>query len=108
MIKEGNNAVAVAVAAVDLSVVAALVDHLEEVLVASTKTIVVRLLKIQKTISPCVRYVTRKSIQHRSVSIGLKKTMWRSPPRVFLAVRVCLWDFVDNLGITYEFFVSHF
>jgi hypothetical protein len=44
--KEGNNAVAVAT--VDLSVVAAPVDHQEEVLVASTTTIVARarLLKI--------------------------------------------------------------
>jgi hypothetical protein len=77
MAKEGNNAVAVA--AVDLSVVAIAtpVDHQEEVLTASTTTIVARLLKIQKTIDPCVRYVTRKGkdIQQRSVGTGLKKTM---------------------------------
>jgi hypothetical protein len=30
------------------------------------------------------------------------------PPRVFLAVRVCLWGFVGNPGITYESFVSLF
>jgi outer membrane cobalamin receptor len=73
--KEGNNAVAVAT--VDLSVVAAPVDHQEEVIVASTTTIVARarLLKIQKTIGPGVRYVTRKDIQQRSVGTGLKKTM---------------------------------
>jgi hypothetical protein len=30
------------------------------------------------------------------------------PPRVFLAVRVCLCGFVGNPGITYESFVSLF
>jgi len=73
MAKEGNNAVAVV--AMDLSVVAAPVDHPEEVLVASTTTIITRLLKIQKTIGPCVRYVTRKGIQQSPVGTGLKKTM---------------------------------
>jgi hypothetical protein len=57
---EGNTAVAVA--AVDLSTVVAMVDHQEEVLAASTTRIATRILIIQKTIGPCVRYVTRKGI----------------------------------------------
>jgi hypothetical protein len=87
MAKEGNNAVAVA--AVDLSVVAIAtpVDHQEEVLTASTTTIVARLLKIQKTIGPCVRYVTRKGkdIQQRSVGTGLKKDHVPDPKLVAAA-----------------------
>ena len=30
------------------------------------------------------------------------------PPRVFLAIHVCLWDFVGNPEITYESFVLYF
>ena len=71
--KEGSNAVAVA--AVDLSAVAATVDNQEEVLAASTTTIAAQLLGTHKTIRPYVRYVTRKGIQQKSVGTGLKKTM---------------------------------